>query len=36
MMEEDMKANGKIISEKEKEFYFLIMAINMKEIGKMI
>ena len=31
-----MKENLKMVKEKEKEYINLIMAVNMKEIGKMI
>ena len=31
-----MKEIGKMIKEKEKEYFILIMMIDMKEIGKMI
>ena len=33
---ENILVNGKIIKGKEKEYFILIMEINMKENGKMI
>ncbi len=35
-MEIDMKENGKMIIQKDMEYYILIMKKNMKENGKII